>query len=120
PAVRDSAGLFIVETKANSGTYPGVSWREYGDFVQRLTGFDGLLAFRMAPLAIGESGRTERAYSMLVSGNYFSVLELKPALARLLKPRDADHPGSEPVVVISHDYWQTRFGGRRDVIGQSL
>ena len=120
PAVRDSAGLFIVETRANSGTFPGVSWREYGDFADRLKAFQGLLAYRMAPLAIGETGRTERAYSMMVSGNYFSVLELKAALGRLIEPRDASRPGSEPVVVISYDYWQTRYGGRHDVIGQSI
>ena len=120
PAVRDSAGLFIVETRANSGTFPGVSWREYGDFADRLKAFQGLLAYRMAPLAIGETGRTERAYSMMVSGNYFSVLELKPALGRLIEPRDAAQAGSQPVVVISYDYWQTRYGGRHDVIGQSI
>jgi predicted permease len=120
PAVRDSAGLYIVETKANSGTFPGVSWREYDDFHDRLKAFQGLLAYRMAPLAIGESGRTERAYSMMVSGNYFSVLELKPALGRLIEPNDATQAGSQPVVVISYDYWQTRYGGKHDVIGQSI
>ena len=120
PAVRDSAGIYIVEAKANSGTYPGVSWREYADLRERLTGFKGLLAFRMAPVTVGERARTERAYSMLVSGNYFSTLELKPALGRFIEGRETRVPGAPPVVVVSYDYWQTNLAARPDIIGQTL
>ena len=43
-----------------------------------------LLAFRMAPLYVGDSGKVERGNGLLVSGNYFSGLGLSPALGRLL------------------------------------
>ena len=118
PAVADATSFYSVEPKANTGTYPGVSWREYGDFKDRLSAFQDILAFRMVPFSVGESSRTERAYGMLVSGNYFSVLNLTPALGRFIEPREATQPGSEPVVVISHDYWQTHLAGRTDVVGQ--
>ena len=120
PAVANATSFYSVEPKANTGTYPGVSWREYGDFKDRLQAFQGILAFRMVPLSVGESSRTERAYGMLVSGHYFSVLKLTPALGRFIEPREATQPGSEPVVVISHDYWQTHLAGKPDVVGQQI
>ena len=45
----DGASFFTVEPKADTGTFPGISWLEYHDLDQRLGAFDDLLAFRMAP-----------------------------------------------------------------------
>ena len=47
-------------------------------------------AFRMAPLNVGESGRTERTYALLVSGNYFRALGLQPAAGRFIRPDEVD------------------------------
>jgi macrolide transport system ATP-binding/permease protein len=120
PGVTDGAAFFTVEPKADTGSFPGVSWREYHDLKGRLDAFDSLLGFRMAPMAVGQANRTERTYSLLVSGNYFPVLGLRPAAGRFLEPREVDRPGGEPVVVISHDYWQTRFAGSGSAVGQRL
>ena len=54
------------------------------------------------------------AIGLLVSGNYFSALGLRPALGRFLRPDEATQAGGAPVVVISDAYWQTRFGGARN------
>jgi hypothetical protein len=67
----------------------------------------------MAPVNVGEPDQSERMYALLVSANYFSALGLRPALGRFISPEEASHPGGDPVVVISHDLWQTRFGGGR-------
>jgi predicted permease len=120
PGVADGASFFTVEPKADTGSYPGNSWREYHDLDERLSSFDDLLAFRMAPMAVGEAARTERTYSLLVSGNYFQVLGLRPATGRFIEPREVERAGSEAVVVISHDYWQTRFAGNANAVGQRL
>ena len=45
---------------------------------------------------------------------------MQPALGRLLTPGDDVTPGAHPVVVIAYDFWQTRFGGRPDVIGREI
>ena len=50
---------------------------------------DDLIAFRMAPLNVGETGRTERTYALLVSGNYFAALGLRPAAGRFIRPDEA-------------------------------
>jgi predicted permease len=120
PGVEDSASFYHVEPKADTGSFPGMSWTEYRDVARRLTVVEELIAFRMAPLYVGETGRTERTYALLVSGNYFAALGLRPAAGRFIQPDEADIPGAEPIVVLSHDYWQTRFAGRAAAIGQTL
>jgi putative ABC transport system permease protein len=120
PGVADSAALNLVEPRAETGSYPGMSWREYGDLRGRLQSFSELIAFRMVPFTIGERGRVERAYALLVSANYFSGLGLRPAAGRLLGPGDLARPGGEPVVVISHDYWQSHLRTDPAAIGRTL
>jgi len=118
PGVTDAAGFQLVEPRAETGSYPGVSWLEYRDLRERLHSFPDLLAFRMVPLNAGEAVRSERTYGLLVSGNYFSALGLRPALGRFLRPDEVERSGSEPVMVISHAYWQTRLGGAANVLGK--
>ena len=57
---------------------------------------------------------------IIATGNLFDVLGVQPALGRLLRPSDDVTPGAHPVVVIAYDFWQTRFGGRADVIGREI
>src|SRR5262245_56524686 len=120
PGVQDPGGYFFVEPRAETGSYPGVSWQEFGDLRGRLRSFPDLLGFRLVPFNIGESGRTERTFGMLVSGNYFPALGLKPAAGRFLRADEAVRPGGEPVIVVSHDFWQTRLGGAADAVGRAL
>ena len=73
----------------------------------------------MVPFNVGDSGRPERSHGLLVSGNYFSALGLRPALGRFLRADEAERAGGAPVVVISYPYWQTRFAGAPTVLGQT-
>ncbi len=120
PGVAHGSSFFSVEPKADTGTYPGMSWTEYRDLVPRLPAIDQLIAYRMAPLNVGETARSERTYALLVSGNYFAALGLSPAAGRFIRPDETDVAGAVPIVVLSHDYWQTRFGGSAAAIGQTL
>jgi predicted permease len=120
PGVADASGVQLVEARAETGSHPGASWLEYRDLHDRMRTLPDLFTFRMVPFNVGESGRPERIHGLLVSGNYFSALGLKPALGRFLRPDEAEHAGGAPVVVISHAYWQTRFGGAADVVGRTL
>jgi predicted permease len=120
PGVKDAASFQLVEPRTETGSHPGASWREYHDLRERLTGFEDLLAFRMAPLTVGEAGRTVRTFGMFVSANYFKALGLEPALGRFPTPNEVQRPGSEPVIVISNGFWQTRLGGSPTVLGQRL
>ena len=56
----------------------------------------------------------------MVSGNYFQVLGLRPFAGRLFNAADETAKDANPVVVLSYDYWRTRFAASREVIGQTL
>ena len=120
PGVDDSSRFYHVEPKADTGTYPGMSWTEYRDLKPQLPAIEELVAFRMAPLNVGETGRTERTYAQLVSGNFFTALKLRPVAGRFIRADEVERPGAEPVVVLSHDYWQRNFGGAPGVVGQTI
>ena len=120
PGVADSGGIQLVEVHADSGSYPGVSWLEFHDLRARVRAMPDLFAFAMTPFTLGDAGRTERVFGLFVSGNYFSALGIKPALGRLLRADEVVQPGRDPVVVISHDFWRTRFASAADAIGQNI
>src|SRR6266571_3631232 len=88
PGVARSGSFYGLEPRTDAGVYTGVSWLEYRDLRERLRAFREILAFRMVALYVGETGRVERTYGMLVSGNYFSALGLKPALGRFFQPAE--------------------------------
>lgn len=120
PGVANVNRFHEIEPKAETGSYPGGSWLEFRDLQERLRTITDPLAFRMVAFNVGESGQTERTYGLLVSGNYFSSLGLTPALGRFIRDDEASRPGAEPVVVISHDYWTTRFQQSPSAIGRTL
>ncbi len=119
PGVADASSFQLVEPRADTGSYPGAAWLEYLDLRGRLRTLPALIAFRAVPLNVGDGGRPERTYGLLVSGNYFSALGLRPALGRFVRPDEVERAAA-PVVVISHSYWQTRFGGASSVLGRTL
>jgi len=120
PGVERANEFHFVEAVTDTGGHPGSSWLEYLDLNERLDMFEGLLAFRMAPLNLGEAGRTERVFGQLVSGNYFPLLGLKPAVGQLLTPSDTERPGARAVAVVSHEFWQTRLGGDPEAVGRTI
>jgi predicted permease len=65
-------------------------------------------------------GQTVSGEGMLVSGSYFPVLGVQPAIGRLISPADDQKVGESPVVVLSHAYWTRRFGQRGDVVNRTM
>jgi len=120
PAVNGAANFLMVEPRSETGGYPGASWLEYRDLRTQVPALMDLVASEMVPFNVGEPGKTERTHGQLVSGNFFSALGLKPAAGRFIRPEEAERAGTEPVVVISYDYWQTRFRGSPAAVGQKL
>jgi len=82
--------------------------------------FTGIAAHRAFGTNLSYKGQTLNSQGMQVSGSYFSVLGLQPALGRLIDSRDDANIGDAPVVVLSHDYWQTRFGGNPAVLNDTM
>lgn len=82
--------------------------------------FAGLLARYAIPLSVSAKGQTERADGELVSGNYFEVLGVRPALGRVFSQEDDKLPGAHPVAVLSYGYWTRRFANDPAILNQTL
>lgn len=82
--------------------------------------FTGLAAHRSFQANLAAGGDTISGEGALVSGSYFPVLGLRPALGRLLGPDDDRDVGGHPLVVLSHAYWSGRFAASPDVLDRTL
>jgi len=96
------------------------SYLMFRDLEKVQTPFTGIAAHLSFGANLSARGQTQDAEGMLVSGSYFPVLGLNPAVGRLLTPDDDRAPGESHVVVLGYTYWQTRFGGDPAVVGQPL
>ena len=82
--------------------------------------FDGVIARSSGNASVAYRGETERAYAELVSGNFFDVLGVRPALGRFFVPEEDRAPGAHPVVVLSYGYWRRRFAANAEIVGQKI
>ncbi|HEX7090132.1 MAG TPA: ABC transporter permease [Longimicrobiales bacterium] len=96
------------------------SYPMYRDLEREQTALAGLAAHRSFGANLAFQGQTLDGSGMLVSGSYFPVLGLRPALGRLLAPPDDEVVGGHYVAVLSHAYWQTRLGGDLNVLNQTI
>ncbi|HEX2343503.1 MAG TPA: ABC transporter permease [Vicinamibacterales bacterium] len=82
--------------------------------------FTTVTAHRTFGANLASRGQTQTGDGMLVSGSYFPVLGLQPALGRLLDPNDDRAVGESKVVVLSHAFWQSRFDASPNVLNDTL
>jgi len=78
-----------------------------------------VLAFSNTRLSVRADDAAEAVRGVLVSGNAFGLLMVRPLLGRILAAND-DESANANVAVLSYGYWQRRFGGDRDVVGRAL
>src|SRR5579859_1864418 len=82
--------------------------------------FSGVAAFaNSGPLSLTGNGPASMISGQLVSGDFFHTLGLKAAAGRLLDLSD-DSPTAAPAAVLNYGYWQSSFGGARDVVGRTI
>ena len=96
------------------------SYPMFRDLEQVQTPFTGIAAHVSFGANLSARGQTQNGDGMLVSGSYFPVLGLTPALGRLLTPEDDRVPGESHVLVLSYAYWQSRFALDPTVLNQPL
>jgi predicted permease len=119
PGVEAVDQLVTFERLQRGTHYYNFGYPDYLDYRLQSQSFSGLAAHVATPLSF--AGNTiERVRGDVVTGNYFSVLGVKPALGRLLNPEDDEALGAPPVAVISYGLWQRAFGSDPSIIGQSI
>jgi len=118
--VKDAERLVAIGTLDQHIDLPhGISWRNYEDLRQMSNVFSDVIAYRLNVVNFDVSGQGERSFVELVSGNYFFALGVAAAHGRTFAPDEGFVSGSAPVVVLTHGYWQRRFGGNAAAIGKT-
>ena len=81
--------------------------------------FEDIALWESEEVSITGLGEPERAQAMWVTDGFLGILRIQPLLGRFFT-REDDAPGSPRRVVVSHGYWERRFGRAPDVIGRSM
>jgi putative ABC transport system permease protein len=112
--------VYATEVNARAkGTSISVSWPNYLDWRARARSFEALADTREDPQTLTGADEAKRIRARRVTGNFFQVLGVAPALGRSLSDDD-DRASAAPVVIISHGFWQTAFGGDPAVLGRPV
>lgn len=123
--VRDPERLVLIDWKGDQvasgfGSWNLMSYPICRDLDQQKQFFDGVFCRALAPVSLTVGGDAQPTTAEIVSGNYFQILGVGPALGRVLATGDDGAPNTNPVVVLSYDFWKTKLGGSPDVVGRKL
>jgi predicted permease len=105
---------------------PAIGTRDFGSSVQTFfdiressDSLEEVLEYHSMQFTLLGHGDPLRVQTGVVSWNYFDVLGIRPVLGRSFVEGE-DVPGAEPLILLSHRYWLSHFGGDQDIIGRSL
>jgi predicted permease len=112
-------GLNGFQHGSNWGDH-ALSYPMYLDFKQNNSVFSGMFCRFDSTFSLGFNGTTERVRGELVSGTYFPVLGVGAAIGRTFTPDIDKITGGHPEVMLSFDYWQSRFAGDRSIVGKTV
>jgi predicted permease len=113
--VAGSDRLFSVVQKPHG--YNNQSWPDFVDYRRLNTTFSDMAAYRMLDVGLSSAPSARKCWMYEVSGNYFDMLGVQPALGRFFHARDEHGPDSAPYIVLSDAFWRARFNGDPRVIG---
>ncbi len=126
PAVEASGRLLELWQRNTKGSgleeymplsYPGyVHYRDHNEVFSGLLAFDG----EMRSVAWSRSAEGGLIQGQLVSGDFFSVLGVKPALGRAFLPEEDRVPAAQRAIVLSHAFWRQRLGSDPAILGKTL
>jgi predicted permease len=124
PVLAPEQLVMLYQQASNMGSNMGTrmhSYPLYEDLQKKAEPLAEVLCRRMVPASVSVDNQTERVEAELVSGNYFSMLGVKPALGRVFNSQEDDQVyQGHPVVVLSHGYWVSRFARDPGVIGKKV
>jgi predicted permease len=80
--------------------------------------FGGYAGFESLADGLTYEGHTEPVQTAFVTGNFFSMLGIRPQFGRVILPDEGKSAGADPVVVISDHYWKTRFHSDPNIVGK--
>lgn len=120
--LRDAETLVDLYVESPGFSHGTFSFPDLQDLERGTTDvFSEVASFRVALLQVTtDDGGVEPLPAEGVTGSYFSLFADPPSAGRYLGPEDHVAPGAHPVVVLSHGYWQRRFGGDPSAVGEEI
>jgi predicted permease len=120
--VRDEGRVVHLSARTPSGSFGTLSYLNYVDFRDRIRSFDGVVAFDLEPFSYAPDTHTQAQLKMgfLVSGNFFQVLGVEPALGRPFAPHENEAPGRDAVIILSYDFWKTELAADPAAVGRRI
>src|SRR5215216_2501314 len=112
--------IVSVAVRGKDDSMSAFSYPNYKDFRDRNEVLSGLLVYLFVPLSLSRGGVNERVWGYEVSGNYFDVLNVKPFQGRTFAPDEDKNKLTAPVIVVSYDSWQRRFGADPSLVGKDV
>src|SRR6202521_1379456 len=116
--------VMLFQQGAHNGSNMGQrmhSYPIYQEYQKRAEPLAEVLCRRLAETSVSIDNQTERLDAEMVSGNYFSMLGVRPAIGRVFSSEEDDRTyQGHPVVVLSHDYWVRRFSRDPAVVGRKI
>ena len=112
--------LVFVFNGSTADPYSVSSYPDYVDYRDKNEVFTDLLTYSSITMSARSDDQADFLSGLLVSGNFFDVLGVRAALGRTFLPEEDKTPGANPVAVISHRLWESRFGGDPRAVGQQL
>jgi putative ABC transport system permease protein len=113
--------VYLVRTfdgKENFGAY--FQYTRFKDLERWTTSFDAAMATTEPQTAIGVGANAREMRIAAVSARMWQLFEVQPEIGRFFTPAEDTTPAGATVVVLSHAFWQSEFGGRADVVGEQL
>ena len=116
--------VMLYQQGAHNGSNMGArmhSYPLYQDFQKRAEPLAEVLCRRLVDASVSIDNRTERIQAEMVSGNFFTMLGVGPAIGRVFNSREDDQTyQGHPVVVLGYDYWVNRFARDPAVVGKKI
>ena len=121
PGVADGPRLVAIERRTADGGGEIVGSVPYIEYLrERSRALDDVAGHSKVSLTIRAGDAGAPAFGYLVTGNYFSVLGVRPAVGRFFAPDEGKAPSASPVIVLSNAFWRKWFNADSSVVGRTV
>jgi hypothetical protein len=102
--------------------YSGLSYPDFKDLRDRNKSFTGVAGSQYSQFgfATEKGALPQMKFGELVSGDFFGVMDVPPALGRAFRPDEDTAPGRDAVVVLGHELWRTDFASDPRAVGKTI
>lgn len=120
PGVRAPDELVVLCNRQGTLQSDCVSYPNLKDYAKLTNIFAGVIGSQVTPACLSVEGNVEWVYGQIATADFFDVLGVQPGLGRFFRADEEQAPGSAPVLVLSHGFWQRRFGGDPSIVNRPV